>query len=98
MAEVKLSDRLTVSIEEAAALTGIGTVTLREWARNDISFPACRVGSANSKMIISVKLLQEYLDRKTATRQGCPQFAHRIAAITANEKPPTVGAARGKRV
>ncbi len=47
----RLRDRITLSYEELAQLTGIGKSTLRRWA-GELDMPVCRIGG---KVLIVVE-------------------------------------------
>lgn len=67
--ELPIKDKLFVTIPEVAKLTSIGEKQIQRWADFDPSFKVFKVGR---KTIISVKLLQQYLERKAMARDGYP--------------------------
>lgn len=66
--------KITITIAEAAMLTGIGTAQLREWAEIDSEFPSFLVGN---KRLIYVKQFDEYLKNRAALRIGETMHARR---------------------
>lgn len=42
--DIALREKITVTIAEASALTGIGSAKLAEWADTDDTFPVFRIG------------------------------------------------------
>lgn len=63
--DVRLNERITVTVPEAAVLTGIGETNLRAMMVEDPTFPSFRIGK---KIFISVGKLREYFDRKALQR------------------------------
>ena len=81
--EVRLEKRITVTIDEAIQLTGIGRKQLCVWINSDINFPSFKVGS---KTMISVELLRKYLDDKAQARIGETTHSKRLAHMYASAK------------
>lgn len=65
--DIALREKITVTIAEASALTGIGPKKLMEWADTDDTFPVFRIGR---KRMIEVEMLKEWLRNQCRNRVG----------------------------
>nr|DAL55731.1 MAG TPA_asm: Tor inhibition protein helix, reverse turn, PROTEIN [Caudoviricetes sp.] len=65
--EVSLMDKITISLQEAVEITGIGYKQLIEWSDTDDSFPVFRVGR---KRMVEVGMLREWLRNRCRNRVG----------------------------
>lgn len=65
--DIDLREKITVTIAEAAVLTGIGPKKLMEWADTDDTFPVFRIGR---KRMIEVEMLKEWLRNQCRNRVG----------------------------
>lgn len=74
-------DPISIGIEEAAGLSGIGIVQLREYARTDSSFPAFSVGRAKKKIIIPVAEFTRWLNERGRLRVGLKTQSSAVAQI-----------------
>ncbi|WP_036242536.1 helix-turn-helix domain-containing protein [Megasphaera vaginalis (ex Srinivasan et al. 2021)] len=79
--EVALQEKLTLTIAEAAAITGIGAKQLAEWAETEDSFPVFKIGN---KRVIEVTLLREWLQLRCKARVGMDST--RVARIIRRRK------------
>lgn len=60
-------NKITISLQEAVELTGIGYKQLAEWSDTDDSFPVFRVGR---KRMVEVEMLREWLRNRCRNRVG----------------------------
>lgn len=74
--EVKVCDKISITILEATMLTGIGRYQLQKWIDNDIEFPAFYIGN---KTLISSNMLKEYINKKAKARAGRNIFSMETA-------------------
>lgn len=81
--EVLLKDRITITMQDASRLTGIGWRRLAEMSKNDIKFPSFKIGD---KTLIHVDLLDKYLAEKAISRVGVPVVSSRVAQIYAKRE------------
>lgn len=65
--EVPITQKYTLSIEEASNLTGIGRDQIYDWAKTDDTFPVFKIGS---KYVIESGLLHEWLRNRCKNRVG----------------------------
>lgn len=77
--DVQLADRITVTIEDACKLTGIGRKQLEKWIKTDINFPSFKIGT---KTMIAVGPLRKYLETLALMRAGETVHSSRMVAIT----------------
>ena len=81
--DINLRDKITVTLADAAKLTGIGRAKLEELAKGDIKFPSFKVGV---KTLIHVELLNKYLAEKATMRVGEKTMSKRVAEIKAKRE------------
>jgi len=79
----KREDCLTLTLDEAAAYTGIGRHQLVKMQNTDRSFPSFKVGT---KTLVDKKLLTEYVHRLAENRVGEVVMNPVIAQIVANRQ------------
>ena len=72
-----------MTIDEAAEITSISPNQLREWANDEPTFPAFKIGK---KIIIPVKDLEEWLSMRARARAGFPPISPIVARIRAKRK------------
>lgn len=65
--EVPITQKYTLSIEEASNPTGIGRDQIYDWAKTDDTFPVFKIGS---KYVIESGLLHEWLRNRCKNRVG----------------------------
>lgn len=70
--------KLSLTIEELAAMTSIGETQLRTWAKNDPTFPVFRVGK---KLIVPSKDMEKWLSLKAQAREGMAPTSPIVARI-----------------
>ena len=81
---IPLQDRITVTVAEAAELTGIGINQIHEWVNTDDTFPVFCIGT---KRVIEVQLLREWLKKRCKQRVGMgnPRVARIISRRRHNQ-------------
>lgn len=80
---VPLNQRITVTLQDAVKLTGIGRRRLEELAKVDINFPSFKIGR---KTMIHVEQLNKYLEQKAKARVGEATMSPRVAKIYARKE------------
>ena len=76
-------DCLTLTLDEAAAYTGIGRHQLVKMQNSDRAFPSFKVGT---KTLVDKKLLTEYVHRLAEERVGETLVNPVVAQIIANRQ------------
>lgn len=71
-------DPIAIGIEEAAELSNIGIVQLKEYARTDSSFPAFAIGR---KVVIPVAEFTRWLNERGRLRVGLKTRSSAVAQI-----------------
>lgn len=74
--EIKICEKISVTILEATLLTGIGRCQLQKWIDNDIEFPSFNIGN---KTMISSSMLKDYINKKAKARAGRNIFSMETA-------------------
>lgn len=72
MQDVPAQLKITITLEEATALTGISRQQLTEWMK-DFDFPVAKIGQRGGKYIIHRESFNEWLRKRCESRLGLGQ-------------------------
>lgn len=78
MVDIPVTDRISVTIEVAAAMCSTGVDVVKDWIKDDQTFPAVAVGR---KTLIPLDGLREWMNQRGKLRVGIKPRSSAVADI-----------------